>query len=139
MPDYNRRSRSRDVLDRINDREHSTTLQDKHSSARLKVDTKRTEDIFKRRNNDILNLPINDHESHKQRRASVDFDSPLINSSDDVSAYDTLPLLSSNRISSGTQSRPRQLRSASSLDRIPLDRQPENPRPMPRRTPSPSK
>jgi hypothetical protein len=135
MSAYNRPSRSRDILDR----EPSTTVQDKRSSSHVNIDTKRTDEILRTRNNDGLSPAITGREPHKQRRTSVDFDSQLINSSHDVSAYDNSVLLSNNRISSGTQSLPRRLHSSSSLDRISLGRQPENPRPMPRRAESPSK
>jgi len=87
----------------------------------------------------VSTLAVDERERHKQRRTGINFDSQLINSSHDVPAYDTLALLSNNRISSGTQSLTRRLRSATSLDRTSLDRQPEKPRPMPRRAPSPSK
>jgi len=136
---YNLPSRSRDILDHINDREYTTTLQNERFLSHLTVDTKRGQDSVRSRDNDASALIISRYKSPKQRTTSHDLSSQLINSSHDVVTHDSFPLLSNDHFSNDTESLSRKLRSATSLDRTSFDRQSENRRPMPRREASPSK
>ncbi len=135
MSAYNHPNQFKDTMDRINkELARDATLQNERLSSRESLSARRTQEILRLRENNTSSLTINGQKPPKQRKANNDSDLPLVNSSQDVSAYDKLHGLSTGNRLSSTHSLPyRSNRSTS------LDRKIENPRPMPKRSGSPSK
>jgi hypothetical protein len=135
MSSYNHSNQFKDTMDRIKkDLTRDATLQNERLSSRESLAARRTQEILRLHENDTSSLAINEQQPPKQRKAIKDLDLPLVNSSQDVSAYDKLHGLSTGNRLSSTHSLPyRSNRSTS------LDRKIENPRPMPKRSGSPSK
>ncbi|CAF4520483.1 unnamed protein product [Rotaria sp. Silwood2] len=123
----------KDIRDRTNDGERINKLENGRTSSHVGINVHRTNDIMKLRDNDISPLAINGQPTSRQRRATSNLDLHLINSSNDVSAYDTLPGLQANNHSSDAQSLSHKMHSS-----ISLRRKPENRRPMPQLTGSAS-
>ncbi|CAF0881390.1 unnamed protein product [Rotaria sp. Silwood1] len=126
-PAYNYSSLSTDIRDRINDRERTTRLENGHASSHVNINVLRTNETLKLRHTDISPQTFNEQSTFKQRRATNGLDLHLINSSRDVSAYDTLPGLQMSHRSSSALSLSNRIPSATSFER-----KSEYRRPMPR-------
>ncbi|CAF3995221.1 unnamed protein product [Rotaria sordida] len=130
---YHYSSLSKDIRDRINDRERTTTLENGRASSHVSINVRRTNETMKQHDNNISPLAINGQPTSRQRKTTSDVGLQLINSSRDVPAHDTFLGLQMDHRSSGTQSLPNRSHSA-----ISLERKTEHRRPMPRLTGSAS-
>jgi len=128
MSAYNPTTQSRVIVDRTNDRERSSTIQNERLASNINLESRRALEVMRLDYKDISSLAIDGRPPPKERRASRDNGLELINSSHDVPAYGSLLGSTTDRHLSHTQSLPHKPRSAS-LDRHRVDDRPKQQRP----------
>jgi hypothetical protein len=128
MSTYNPTTQPRVIVDRANDRERSSTLQNERPASNTNLGSRRALEVMRLDYKDISSLAIDGHHPSKERRTSRDTGSALINSSHDVPAYGSLLGSTTDRHLSHTQSLPHRPRSGS-LDRHRVDDRTKQQRP----------